>query len=252
MRRIAIVGLAAILIAYLGLVQRRTAPAWFGYYHDDSLYWTAAESLARGDGYRMASVPGAPEQTKYPVGFPWLLSWVWRFAPEFPANLAAAVWLVAASGAAFLAGSFVLLRQLGLGESAALALTAVCALHPVVIHLGGLLLSDVPFMALMVWSLVLAGWALEGKTASRGFALWAGALMLAVLACLVRTIGIPLLAGLAAATLWRRSYRPALACLAVAVLMLAATLGRGTRSPGPVTDEGPFLAENKAGYEQTM
>ena len=168
--RMVTLGLAAIVVAYLALASTQASTSWFGYYHDDSLYWTAARSLASGDGYRMASVPGAPLQTKYPVAFPWLLSWVWRLEPEFPANLDGALWIVRLSGVAFLGGAFVLLGQLGLAPLAALVLTAVCALHPVFLHLSGLLLSDVPFMAVAVWSLVCAHGALEhaAKPTRRG------------------------------------------------------------------------------------
>lgn len=255
MHRYVIVGLTAILIAYLALVHRQTSPAWFGYYHDDSLYWTAAQSLAHGDGYRMASVPGEPPQTKYPVLFPWMLSWVWRLEPEFPANLTAALWLVALGGAAFLGGSFVLLRQLGLSEGAALFLTAVGALHPVVVHLGGLLLSDVPFMALAVWSVVFSYSALERYGQSGGVAFWGAALGLAVLACLVRSIGVTLLGGFVLAALWRRCYRPAAGCLALAAVLAlgAVELGGGAAGAGMAqatgASSGPVAA---GGYEQTM
>ncbi len=245
MHRSVIVGLAAILIAYLALVHSQTSPAWFGYYHDDSLYWTAARSLAEGDGYRMASVPGAPPQTKYPVLFPWALSWVWRLAPEFPANLSLAVWTVSFGGAAFLGGCFVLLRQFGLGDRPALLLTAICAANPVVVHLGGLLLSDVPFMALVVWSLSFSFWALTAGDRSRVLRLWAAALGLAFLACLVRSIGVALFAGIALATVWRRAYRPALASVALAVPVAVAPL---LLRVADVTTSSTAVS----GYEQTL
>jgi hypothetical protein len=247
MRRTVIFGLTAILIVFLGLVQQRASPAWFGYYHDDSLYWTAAKSLSQGDGYRMPSVPGEPPQTKYPVLFPWLLSWVWHFEPEFPANLAAAVWLVALAGAAFVGGSFRLLGQLGLGPRAALTLTAVCALHPVVVHLSGLLLSDVPFMALTVWSLVFAGLALERPADSPSPGLWGAALSLALLACLLRTIGVTILGGFAVAAVSRRSYRPAAGCLALAGLLALAVLGSGAGTSGLAAADAAALGAGRSG-----
>ena len=110
---------------------------------------------------------GEPLQTKYPVAFPWLLSLVWRLDPQFPANLGVALWIVRLSGAAFLAGAFVLLRQLGFAALPSLVMTAVCALHPIFLHLSGLLLSDVPFMAVGVWSLVSAQRGLESQNGSR-------------------------------------------------------------------------------------
>src|SRR5437762_561847 len=68
-----------------------------GYYHDDSIYWVSAESLAQGHGYRIASLPGEPYQTKYPPLYSSLLAVVWKLTPAFPSNLAAATlfaWLL--------------------------------------------------------------------------------------------------------------------------------------------------------------
>ncbi len=45
-----------------------------GFYHDDSIYWVSARSLATGDGYRIESLPGEPYQTKYPPLYPALLA----------------------------------------------------------------------------------------------------------------------------------------------------------------------------------
>ena len=58
-----------------------------GFYHDDSIYWVSAKSLAAGDGYRIASLPGQPFQTKYPPLYAVLLSGIWHVNPNFPSNL---------------------------------------------------------------------------------------------------------------------------------------------------------------------
>ena len=59
----------------------------FGMYHDDAVYMVCAKSLADGDGYRILSLPGAPPQSKYPVGFPLFLALLWKVFPVFPGNL---------------------------------------------------------------------------------------------------------------------------------------------------------------------
>ena len=74
-----------------------------GFYHDDSIYWVSAESLAKGDGYRIESLPGEPYQTKYPPLYPALLAVVWKLNPHFPANLPAATLLAWLLFPAFLA-----------------------------------------------------------------------------------------------------------------------------------------------------
>lgn len=58
-----------------------------GYLHDDAIYLTTGRALARGEGYRLAMLPGAPAQTKYPILYPALLALLWRVFPEFPANV---------------------------------------------------------------------------------------------------------------------------------------------------------------------
>jgi hypothetical protein len=58
-----------------------------GYYHDDAIYIETAKSLAEGHGYRLLHLPEQPVQTKYPILLPALLAAMWRFAPDFPANV---------------------------------------------------------------------------------------------------------------------------------------------------------------------
>ena len=65
----------------------------FGDFHDDSIYYVTAKSLAGGGGYRIESLPGEPAQTKYPPLYPLLLSIAWKFDPQFPRNLTIAAWI---------------------------------------------------------------------------------------------------------------------------------------------------------------
>src|ERR1700747_755590 len=68
-----------------------------GFYHDDAIYWVSAKSIAEGQGYRILSLPGQPNQTKYPPLFPAILAVVWKLQPGFPQNLplaTLAAWLM--------------------------------------------------------------------------------------------------------------------------------------------------------------
>jgi hypothetical protein len=68
-----------------------------GFLQDDAIYLASAKSLATGQGYRIPSLPGAPAQTKYPLGYPLLLSIIWTLDPHFPDNMAIAsllAWIV--------------------------------------------------------------------------------------------------------------------------------------------------------------
>src|SRR5580700_5193491 len=72
----------------------------FARLHDDGLLFSSAKSLARGDGYRIPSLPENPYQTKYPPLYPALLSLIWRANADFPQNLrpaAALSWVILAA-----------------------------------------------------------------------------------------------------------------------------------------------------------
>src|SRR5262245_16131315 len=79
------IGLALILIAYIAIVLWARPANLFGYMQDDTIYFSSGREIASGHGYVMPSVPGRPAATKYPILYPWLLSWVWRSNPSFPA-----------------------------------------------------------------------------------------------------------------------------------------------------------------------
>ncbi len=160
----------------------------------------------------MPSVPGEPAQSKYPILYPWLLSQIWHVWPGFPGNLYPAFWLSVLAGCAFVVGSFVLLRQLGTREKPALALTCLTGFHPTVQILSGSLLSDMTFLTLTVWSLVLAAAGLPGDGQGRRvlWNRWIVASLLAALAVMARSIGVALGLGIVAAALLRRCHRAAL------------------------------------------
>jgi hypothetical protein len=69
-------GLGCILASFLAAVIWVHPTNFFGYTEDDSIYFSSAKGLAEGQGYVLASFPGTPVATKYPIFYPWLLSWV--------------------------------------------------------------------------------------------------------------------------------------------------------------------------------
>ena len=96
------IALAAIVLLYLLFVIHLHPSNFFGYSQDDTLYFSSAKAIADGPGYVLPSVPGTPAATKYPILYPWMLSWVWRWSPSFPANLSIAVALNLVFGVAYL------------------------------------------------------------------------------------------------------------------------------------------------------
>jgi hypothetical protein len=188
---------------------------WFGAYRDDEAYFSSAKCLAEGRGYVIPNLPGDPPQTKYPVLYPWLLSWVWKWNPSFPSNLGPGVCLTAFFSCWFLVVAFQLLRKLhGVGDWPALVIVFLCALDSHFLLFSGFLMSDVPFMALALAS------ALAADNVMRAGSRYAPAVLVGVVAGLsvmMRSVGVAVVAGIIAAALFRRAFRQAVAfCLGAA------------------------------------
>ena len=178
---------------------------FFGLSEDDSIYFSSAKALAAGHGYLLESVPGTPPATKYPVLYPWVLSWIWRGMPTFPANLGVGIELNVVCGFAYIAAAFFLLRGLGgLGDWERVLLVAYCGLHPILIFHAGSLLSDIPFAAAVMSAMALTVHAFR-REGSEWLVLCAG--LLAGTAISLRTLGLPVLFGLALSIAIQRRWR---------------------------------------------
>ena len=208
-KRIVWLGLACIFVAFFAAVVRLQPLNFFGYTQDDSIYFSSAQGLAEGKGYVLASVPGSPAATKYPILYPWLLSWVWRWNPSFPSNLTDAIAINFLFGVVFLSISFLLLQHFrSLRDVEALLLIAFCAMHPLVIFFSGSLHSEIPFAALALASLVMADDAMRPATHPR-VAIISGVLV--GLSMMVRVFAIPVAAGIGVAALYRGTRRQLMA-----------------------------------------
>lgn len=75
-------GTVVTLLALRGMV-----PAGAGVYYDDGVYLALARSLAEGEGYVYANLPGGIPGVKYPPLYPATLAAAWKLAPEYPQNL---------------------------------------------------------------------------------------------------------------------------------------------------------------------
>ena len=213
--------LGIVLVFFLGAIHWLHPASLFGYFHDDTLYFSSARALATGHGYIIPSLPGTPPQTKYPILYSWILSWVWKWSPGFPGNVMPAIWVTALFGCWFLAAAFQFLRKMeGIGNWAALAIVAFIAFEPTFLTFNAALLSDVPFMALALTAMVLADSALQP-----GRRVWAAALagVLAGLSADARTLGLATVTGIVAIAFYRWEYRKSLiVCLAAAPFVAVA------------------------------
>lgn len=227
--------LLLILAIFIWNVESWKPATFFGRYQDDAVYFSSAQALAQHQGYILPSFPGVPLKPKYPVLYPLLLSGVWKVWPEFPNNLIWAIRLTEVFGCLALLCAFFLLRFLaGIGRTTSLILTAVCAFHPVLLRLSGLAMSDVPFMAMLLLTLLLARFAMSpvgsyAFTATLGIAV--------ALSASLRTIGYTAVIGLLAYICYRREYRRAFVyCVAASAttgaifLLTAYDISRGAQA----------------------
>jgi hypothetical protein len=210
--------LTCILSAYVYQVERANPVFFFGQFQDDSIYFSTAKALANGQGYTLISFPGSPPQTKYPIVFPWLLSFIWKINRTFPDNLNLANHLTEFFGCWSLVAIFFLLRKLpGLGDSAALWLTAIFAFQPVFVRMSCFVMTDVPFMACLFTVLALCEYAI-GRRASVWLYVFIG--VLAGMSVGIRTVGAALVAGTCSAFLVKRSIRAAIIIAVAAALVI--------------------------------
>jgi hypothetical protein len=208
------IGLAALLILFLTIMARLKPVNFFGSFSDDALYFSSAQTLAQGQGYVLPSIPGTPPATKYPILLPWLLSFVWRYNPLFPGNIHVATAVMVAFGCGYVVASFLFLRRYaGIKDYEVLLLTAFCALHPVVLRYSATLLSDIPFAALSIISLITGDRHMRRDVGLSGAAVTG---ILSGLSLLLRVLGAPIAAGIFLCAIYRRAWRQA-AILAVTI-----------------------------------
>ncbi len=192
-----VVALAAVII--LG----HAVLAWLGrlpgvsYSNDDAVYLVLADALRQGT-YRDLYLPSAPWHTQYPPGWPAILAVTgWISGNSIPATFVLVVLLSSVGLAAFFAGA----RRV-IPDGLALVALAAAAWSTAVLAPAGRLMSEAAFFA----ASMVALWALSSPDIpKRRMAL---ALVAALLAAHVRTIGLALLVAVAAiwflARHWRR------------------------------------------------
>ena len=201
------IGLTVILVLHAVAIQRLHPENYFGMHQDDSVYLSSAHSIAEGDGYVLPSVPGTPPATKYPVLYPWMLSWIWRANIPFPANIRTAIAISEFFTLAFGALAFLLLRRFRrINSLEALLLTAACVFHPAVMFLGANIMSDMPFCAFVLAALLLADSAMRPAA---GIAKSALSACFTGLSILCRVLGVPVAAGIFISGVLRKSWRQA-------------------------------------------
>lgn len=177
-----------------------------GQHVDDASYVMLAKSLLSGQGYRQIAYPDSPPETKYPPLLPLLIApclWLTGgalWAARLPALLSA----IAAVPVLWL-----LLRRFTDGWTLWL-LTALVALHPMVVGFAGSAMTETPSL-LVTWGLLLlvlsAVQPEKGEEAPPGVKLWLGTGLLLGLGMLLRTDTLALVAAVVLWLLWHRRGR---------------------------------------------
>ena len=181
-------GLALVVLVF---GYYRMVPEVCGNFHDDGIYAITAKALAQGQGYRLIDLPGSPPQTKYPILFPGLLALVWKMWPEFPQNVLLMKWLTLLCGGAAVGLCYLYLTRCDyFARSYALCSGLLCATSPMFLYYATQVLSEIPFLLLVIVAL----WAFDGQheeTTWRGARQFLLGILLA-LPFLCRTIGLTL------------------------------------------------------------
>jgi hypothetical protein len=247
-RSLSWLGLASICVSLAFAVARMRPSNFFGHMEDDSIYFSSAKALAEGKGYVLESFPGTPAATKYPVLYPWVLSWVWRWNPSFPANLTDAIAVTVGFGLAYVVLVFLFLRRVeGISDVEALVLAAFCGLHPLVVFYSGRLLTEIPFAALALAAIVLAENARRWEAGTAGIACCG---ILSGLGMLTRILGVPVAVGIGVSLARRRAWRQ-LAVFCGSVAPFFAVLARRILFPPAVLSPASGAGASTPGWVQT-
>jgi hypothetical protein len=242
-RHLEIVFLLAVLFISFSLYVTTISTGRFGGSYDDTIYVTAAKSLATGEGYRVINLPHPIAQTLIPPLYPVLLSIIWRIHPQFPENLS---WMMLFS-VLLTIGFLVLSYHYMVSNNyatrwQALAVVTLTSINWRTISLATALISDILFAALSIAALHLAE-QYEEKKKSWMFGVLIG--IISGFAFLTRTSGLGLIGSVAVYYLYRRHWRKLLVSASVAALFIAGWILWGYFNTSTVTGEH---ASYYAGY----
>jgi len=187
---------------------------------DAGAYYVLGTSLATGQGYRILSEPGSPEALQYPPLLPAIVAVCQRALGSTDPDVVAP-WLRILYAVLFLcyALAVLALAKRYVRPVFAVAAVALTLLHPYIIYLSDLLLTEIPFALISVlFVLVAAGGPFSSRPWLREVALF----VLATAGFLLRTVGVALLAAWVLEALVRRRWQLAIARGSLAILPIIA------------------------------
>ncbi len=158
---------------------------------DDASYAVLARSITSSDAYGLINAPGQPQPTRYPFGFPLLLTPVTVAFPDSLDHLKVVSLLATVINSALLFFGWPYLSR-NKSYWAGLAITTLYALSPLVVGHTRMVMSEPVFTTFVLLSLILVEKFLVAEEAMRLPALMAG--VATSFALFIRTIGLVLVA----------------------------------------------------------
>lgn len=219
-----IVAFALLSTFYWGVAV--AGPLAVGAWQDDAIYIATATSLAAGDGYRHAEIPGEPLQAKYPVLYPAALAVLLKIAPEYPGNVPLLLLPTALAAAALVVLSALYWKRVfGIGQRELVALGALAAFSPGILSMVRFTMSDLLYGGLAIAAMTMLDDSDRAKTAGGPVTaplprVLAVAVLIAACA-LTRSIGLTLAGGSVLFLLWRRRWRDAVMLFGVVAVCIA-------------------------------
>jgi hypothetical protein len=229
---------AAIAVALFFVIYVMRLDKVVGMFQDDAWYALLGKALATGQGYTLINSPTSGILPLYPPAFSFLLSLVFRIAPQFPQNL----WLLKSVSivAMLLAGVacyYYFARYRNLPKYLALAIAAVVAINPGLVFLAtSSLMSECVFTLAQMAALV----AVERCVAARdGERFWLFALLAAAAtswAFLTRSMAAGLILAALVYLLKERLFKSAVV-FAIGVALMAGSWTVYSRTKAPTSEQ---------------
>ncbi len=188
---------------------------------DDAYYVLMAKTLSEGHGYRLVSSATTAMVPLYPPGFPAILSTIFFFSPEFPANvfLLKSVSIAAMFGVGLLTYTYMRRRQVQreLAVCAAIAVT----LTPAFVFLAtSTVMSECVFTLSQLAAVVLIHRSVEADARGRARVFTIGAALMAAANVLIRSAGLAVVLAIALWLLKERLWKRAVLFGAVVIVAI--------------------------------
>lgn len=226
-----------LLVIALVLSIRNYDSFQLGVYMDDASYAVLAQSIAFSDKYGLVNVPGQPESTRYPFGFPLLLSPFAKLVPNNPESMKLASLLATLLNGCLLFFGWPYLSQ-NKSYWWGLTIAALYLKAPLVVGHTRMVMSEPAFTTFVLATLILAEKCLSENEQKPVQALLLGGI--AAFTVFIRTLGIVLWAAIVIRLLFALPIRKSLKILGYLFIGGAVVVGAVViLTPVSVSDLAP-------------